>query len=77
MSVDETLMCSFQVSWRIKFTLDFETGRKEAKVCVWRHEYWPSYHTATEAEKGKGYAKDDVVWVVFMCVEYGESNKKK
>lgn len=48
MSVDETLMCSFQVfTFRLK-EIDTETSGKEAKVCIWWFKYWTARYSSSE-----------------------------
>ena len=62
MSVDETLMCSFQVRrlrrlvWHHRLTfLDPQACGKEAKVCLRWHEHWPTrYSSARQKEERDG-----------------------
>jgi serine/threonine-protein phosphatase PP1 catalytic subunit len=65
MSVDETLLCSFQVSlydeeeesrqYADDFLADPETSGKEAKVCVWRNQYGQASDTTSKAEEKGRY----------------------
>lgn len=65
MSVDESLLCSFQVGFLIcrltfcldaisdmnRFLLDLETSREETKVRLRGHEHWQTHHSSAKAEK--------------------------
>lgn len=72
MSVDESLLCSFQVTpqfpylssnrdsphvlfcfWDGGLTIDPETCREEAKVCLWRDGSRTTCNSTTESEKGR------------------------
>jgi len=54
MSVDESLLCSFQVRqlrarniYRLTFPpLDPEASGEETKVCLWRQECWPAHYSS-------------------------------
>lgn len=82
MSVDETLMCSFQVrSQRLLRTFncsadivgfsDTETCREEAEVCLRWYEFWPARYTATQQEE-KGDGKNHVKrkWTFAMHISF-------
>ncbi|KAL8821770.1 MAG: hypothetical protein Q9223_000243 [Gallowayella weberi] len=49
MSVDESLLCSFQLTRVV--SIDSETGREETKVRVWWHEHWQTRYSSKEAEE--------------------------